>query len=186
MPPYVSTIRSRRSGRHCSATSAVRRSLVTARSSLLRVAGSRSMQRRSWRSLSHRCSRPAIPTIRNGTVVDPYDPDLPGSRQSPTFFTVGNARLEPERTRSYNLGIVLSPRRDTSLSVDWYRLELDNLIGTNNTTTIVAENDPANVLRDERGKLLAVYNRYQNLTELETSGFDVELRHLWRAPLGDV
>lgn len=115
-------------------------------------------------------------SISYGSVVDPFDPDLPGSRQNPTFFTVGNTDLRPERTRSYNLGVVLSPWRTTNLSVDYYNLQLDNLVGTNNTQTLVTGNAPGAVLRDERGKLLAVYNRYQNLSTLKTSGFDVELR----------
>ncbi|MEE7547254.1 TonB-dependent receptor, partial [Xanthomonas sp. Kuri4-1] len=122
----------------------------------------------------------ASTNIAYGSVVDPYDPDVPGSQQNPTFFTVGNTGLDPERTRSYNLGIVLSPWADASLSVDWYRIELDNLIGTGNTSTLVQRNDPADVVRDARGKLVAVYNRYQNLSELTTSGIDVELRQRWR------
>ena len=121
-------------------------------------------------------------SIAYGSVVDPFDPDLAGSRQNPTFFTVGNTELKPERTRSYNLGIVLSPWSTTNLSVDYYRIELENLVGTNNTQTLVTENVPGAVLRDERGKLLAVYNRYQNLTDLKTSGVDVELRQ--RLPTG--
>lgn len=121
----------------------------------------------------------ASTNISYGSVVDPYDPDVPGSRQNPTFFTVGNSDLDPERTYSYNLGFVLTPWDGGSLSVDWYRIELDNLIGTNNTTTIVQNNQPGDVVRDERGKLIAVYNRYQNLSELTTSGFDVELRQRW-------
>ena len=67
--------------------------------------------------------------ISYGSVIDPYDPDLPNSRQSPTFFTVGNTNLEPEKTRSYNLGVVFTPTRDTALSIDWYQIKLDNLIG---------------------------------------------------------
>jgi len=118
--------------------------------------------------------------ISYGAVVDPFDPDLPNSTQRPTFFTVGNSDLDPERTRSYNLGFVLSPLADTSVSVDYYRIKLDNLIGTNNTTAIVNRNDPADVIRDADGKLVAIYNRYQNLSELETSGFDVELSQRWR------
>ncbi|MHC9084227.1 TonB-dependent receptor plug domain-containing protein [Luteimonas sp. RIT-PG2_3] len=117
--------------------------------------------------------------ISYGTVVDPFDPDQPGSRQSPTFFTIGNTALEPERTRSFNLGAVLSPWQGGNLTLDWYRIELDNLIGTANTTDLVANGDAANVLRDARGKLLAVYNRYQNLSELKTSGIDAELRQAW-------
>jgi iron complex outermembrane receptor protein len=122
----------------------------------------------------------ASTNISYGSVVDPFDPDVPGSRQNPTFFTVGNSDLDPERTHSYNLGIVLTPWQDSSLSVDWYRIELDNLIGTDNTTTIVQNNRPADVVRDSRGKLVAVYNRYQNLSELTTSGIDVELRQRWQ------
>nr|WP_298723368.1 TonB-dependent receptor [uncultured Steroidobacter sp.] len=121
----------------------------------------------------------ASTNISYGSVVDPYDPDVPGSRQNPTNFTVGNTDLDPERTHSYNLGIVLTPWRDTSLSIDWYRIELDNLIGTDNVPTIVQNNRPEDVVRDARGKLLAVYNRYQNLSELTTSGIDVELRQRW-------
>lgn len=127
----------------------------------------------------------ASTNISYGTVVDPYDPDIAGSRQSPTFFTVGNTGLDPERTRSYNVGLVVSPRADTSLSLDWYRIELDNLIGTNNTTTIVQANDPANVIRDSRGKLVAVYNRYQNLSTLKTSGLDAEFNQTVRTAAGD-
>lgn len=122
----------------------------------------------------------ASTNISYGSVVDPFDPDVPGSRQSPTFFTVGNTDLDPERTRSYNLGVVLSPWADTSLSVDWYKIELDNLVGTGNNATIVQNNNPADVIRNERGTLVAVYNRYQNLSELTTSGIDVELRQHWR------
>ena len=118
--------------------------------------------------------------ISYGSVIDPYDPDLPNSRQNPTFFTVGNTNLEPEKTRSYNLGAVFTPTRDTVLSIDWYQIKLDNLIGAGNTTAIVQGNNPADVIRDGRGKLQAVYNRYQNLTALETSGIDVDFSQRWR------
>ena len=117
----------------------------------------------------------ASTNISYGTVVDPFDPDLPGSRQSPTFFTVGNTKLDPERTKSFNVGVVVTPLRGSLISVDWYQIELDNLIGTGNTTSIVQGNNRADVIRDARGKLVAVYNRYQNLTELKTSGFDIEI-----------
>ena len=127
----------------------------------------------------------ASTNISYGSVVDPYDPDIAGSRQSPTFFTVGNTELDPERTKSWNVGFVVSPSADTSLSLDWYRIELDNLIGTNNSTTIVQRNDPGDVIRDARGKLVAVYNRYQNLSSLETSGLDAEFNQTFRTGAGD-
>lgn len=122
----------------------------------------------------------ASTNISYGSVIDPYDPDVPGSRQNPTFFTVGNSNLDPERTRSYNVGFVLTPWQGGNLSVDWYRIDLDNLIGTDNSTTIVQNNRPEDVVRDARGKLVAVYNRYRNLSQLTTSGFDVELHQRWQ------
>lgn len=35
-------------------------------------------------------------------------------------------------------------------------------------------------MRDSRGKIVSVFNRYQNLSELTTSGIDVELRQRWQ------
>lgn len=148
---------------------------------LLRAAASRGFRAPSLSENSNSTN------ISYGAVIDPYDPDLPNSTQRPTFFTVGNNDLDPERTHSYNLGFVVSPGADTSVSVDYYRIELDNLIGTNNTTAIVNRNDPADVIRDADGKLVAIYNRYQNLSELQTSGFDVEFSQRLRTQgAGDV
>lgn len=122
----------------------------------------------------------ASTNISYGSVIDPYDPDIPNSSQNPTFFTIGNTALEPERTYSYNAGFVFTPTSDTVFSIDYYRLELDNLIGTGNSAAIVLANNPANVIRDARGKLQAVYNAYQNLTELETQGIDFDFSQRWR------
>jgi iron complex outermembrane receptor protein len=129
-------------------------------------------------SLSENSASTMISYSTSG-VVDPFDPDQPGARVSPTFFTIGNTDLEPEKTRSFNAGVVFSPAANTSLSVDWYKIKVDNVIGSGNTTTLIERNDPADVLRDANGKLQAVYNRYQNLSELQTSGIDVELRQRW-------
>ena len=129
-------------------------------------------------SLSENASSTMISYTTSG-VIDPYDPDQPGLRVSPTFFTIGNTELEPEKTQTFNAGAVFSPWQGGSLSVDYYRIEVDNVIGSGNTTTLIAENNPANVLRDANGKLQAVYNRYQNLSELQTSGIDIEARQRW-------
>lgn len=129
-------------------------------------------------SLSENSSSTMISYSTAG-VVDPHDPDQPGRRVSPTFFTIGNTELDPEKTTTYNAGAVFSPWDGGSLSVDYYRIKVDNVIGSGNTTTLIAENDPANVLRDANGRLQAVYNRYQNLSELQTSGIDIEARQRW-------
>ena len=129
-------------------------------------------------SLSENAASTMISYSTSG-VVDPYDPDQPGTRVSPTFFTIGNTELDPEKTTSFNAGVVFSPAANTSLSVDWYQVKVDNVIGSGNNTTIIERNNPADVVRDANGKLQAVYNRYQNLSKLETSGIDVEFRQRW-------
>ena len=129
-------------------------------------------------SLSENSASTMISYSTSG-VVDPHDPDQPGLRVSPTFFTIGNTELEPEKTRTFNAGAVFSPWADGSLSVDYYRINVDNVIGSGNTTTLIANNNPADVLRDANGKLQAVYNRYQNLSELQTAGIDIEARQRW-------
>lgn len=116
-------------------------------------------------------------SIGTATVRDPYHPVAANTAVRPTVFSYGSNDLEPERVKSYNLGTVIALDRNTSLSLDYYRIELSNLIGRGDATAIVAANNPADVVRDADGYLVAVYNRTQNLTELKTSGFDVQLSH---------
>ena len=136
-------------------------------------------------SLSENSSSTMISYSTSG-VVDPHDPDQPGLRVSPTFFTIGNTELEPEKTTTFNAGAVFSPWENGSLSVDYYRIKVDNVIGSGNTTTLIAGNNPADVLRDANGKLQAVYNRYQNLSQLQTSGIDIEARQRWNTAAGSI
>jgi iron complex outermembrane receptor protein len=81
--------------------------------------------------------------ISYGTRDRPVDPDVPGSRQNPTFFTVGNSDLKPERTQELQLSAWCCRRGRTSL-ISWTTtsIKLDNLVGTNNTQTLVTNDVP--------------------------------------------
>lgn len=121
-------------------------------------------------------------TISYGTVVDPYDPLSPGGSRGVTNVRTGNPDLDAERSKNFNLGAVWSPDADTSIGVDYYRIEQDNLIKPDNAQFIV--NNPAlfpgRVIRDAQGRIQIITNQYSNQGELETSGIDLDFSRTFR------
>lgn len=114
-------------------------------------------------------------SIVYGSVVDLCDLDVLGLWQNLIFFIVGNNVLKFECIRSVNFGVVLLLWVNINLSVDYYCIQLDNLVGINNIQILVNDNVVGVVQCDECGKLQVVYNCYQNLSELKILGIDVEL-----------
>jgi iron complex outermembrane receptor protein len=70
----------------------------------------------------------------------------------------GNPSLTPEKSKNYDLGIVLSPIRDMGLTVDWFKVDLTNTIGA--------------VLGDS------------NTGSTSTKGFDVSLEYQQKTSIG--
>ncbi|MCL6710604.1 TonB-dependent receptor [Pseudomonas sp. R2.Fl] len=121
-------------------------------------------------------------TISYGTVVDPFDPLSPGGSRGVTNVRTGNPDLDAERSKNFNLGAVWSPDADTSIGVDYYRIEQDNLIKPDNAQFIV--NNPAlfpgRVIRDAQGRIQIITNQYSNQGELKTSGIDLDFSRTFR------
>jgi iron complex outermembrane receptor protein len=114
----------------------------------------------------------------------------------------GNPDLQPEKSRSYTFGIVIEPFKNTSLTMDVYKIERRNEIGTRSSTQILANEDqePGMVNRmpvtadDERlsarakalsgqdihfpvGPVTALFRQYMNLNKTRVSGIDMELNN---------
>jgi len=121
-------------------------------------------------------------TISYGSVVDPYDPLQPGGSRGVTNVRTGNPDLKAERSRNYNLGAVWSPDADTSIGLDWYRIEQDNLVQPDNAQFIVNNPElfPGRVQRDAQGRIQFITNQYANQGELKTSGLDLEASRRFR------
>ncbi|QDQ82280.1 TonB-dependent receptor [Paraburkholderia megapolitana] len=85
-----------------------------------------------------------------------------------TSLTSGNPNLHPERTKNYNIGFELSPVPTTEVGVDWYRIHVSNAIGIDQPSSTV--NYP--------GSTIPEYEtfQYQNLGDLDTSGFETTFR----------
>ncbi len=121
----------------------------------------------------------------------------------------GNRNLRSEEGKTWTLGGVFNSPfsqawlQNTTLSVDWYRAEIQDAIATVGAQTsydlcfnrdgqsnpTYAVNDPngvcANIVRDERSGAASVVNsQYQNLGLIKTTGVDANLN--WRAALADI
>jgi len=107
--------------------------------------------------------------------------------------TVGNRNLQPEIADTYAAGVVLTPTwvPGVTVSVDWYSIAIEEAIGSLSVQQVIdfcfldpsntalcsnvargASTDPA-VL----GNVARITSPFLNLTELETSGVDVELSY---------
>jgi outer membrane receptor protein involved in Fe transport len=121
----------------------------------------------------------------------------------PNLMAGGNTDLTPEKSRSYNIGVVLQPTflRGFDLTVDYWKIHIDDVITTLSATTILnncyggiaaycgfvernpagtgyftgynAQNDPTGAYLLDGTILSAYNNRYTNLASLEARGIDI-------------
>lgn len=145
--------------------------------------------------------------LKEGNTIDKADALTARDRGCSVSFASqvkGNPALEPEKSRSYNVGIVLQPLDNLSMTLDYYRIERRNEIGTKTTSQILADEDrlPGSVQRravteeDKRfsaraqelsgkniqypiGPVGSISNRYENMDRSKVSGIDVEINHRW-------
>ena len=112
----------------------------------------------------------------------------------------GNPNLVPEVSDTFSAGVVLTPSflPRFQLSVDYYRIKMNNAIGTVDTTTAInqcTESGGTSPLCDNFVRPISnidispanfpsiVYTRAVNIAQIKTSGIDVEMSY--SAGLGD-
>jgi iron complex outermembrane receptor protein len=106
-----------------------------------------------------------------------------------TSFEGGNPHLEPETSEQFNAGAVWEPSPGSSLSIDYWKINKSNAIQPL-TPELLFDNfarwAPTSVVRglvdpafpNLPGPIVAVLLRNENLGDLRTAGFDVDLK--WR------
>ena len=113
------------------------------------------------------------------------DPALPGVLSQIAGSVNANPNLQPEKSRSTTLGMVFEPNRDFSASIDWYSIKWSNQVAFEDFQVIA--NNPADprAFRDPvSGVILSIAGGYINLGEVETKGFDVDVRYKRGTPYG--
>ena len=109
----------------------------------------------------------------------------------------GNPNIQPEKSKSYTLGLVLSPTKDTDVIIDWYKVKRKNeIIGADGTLVVGADQSSgvplstvpgqlqnSRIIYDENGDIAAIFAPYINATSTTTTGVDLEVKQ--RIALGE-
>ncbi|SDJ68416.1 TonB-dependent receptor plug domain-containing protein [Microbulbifer yueqingensis] len=104
--------------------------------------------------------------------------------QEYTAVFAGNPDLGPEESESYNLGMIVNLDEQLLLTVDYYSYDIENIIDSD--TQYVFSNlgsDPEVVVRlpsadpNDPGEVVTIYDSFQNIGDLSTSGIDLDLRY---------
>ncbi len=127
--------------------------------------------------------------VSNTNTADPQvDPDCPaGQADDPRCNTQFNVRLssdknlKAEKSRQFALGVVFEPVRDLSVAIDYWNIQKKNQIGVISGDTLMAEPGlytkyKSRVKRSPTGFIAYIETPVENLGELKTSGFDIDIR----------
>lgn len=109
----------------------------------------------------------------------------------------GNTGLRPETAKIFTAGIVLQPRmlRDLSITLDYYHIDVDDLVGTIGVPAILAGCYPTSgapvqaycnliTRASGSGRILFVTDVNQNVGSASTSGIDFAARYAIPTPVG--
>jgi iron complex outermembrane receptor protein len=98
-----------------------------------------------------------------------------------------NPNLQPEKSRSYTLGLVLEPRVGTTLAMDYWQVERRNEISRMDFDTILRNEDGGDPMYAGRvtrmpgdtvpGRVTSVEMQFVNLGRTQTRGVDLDLDH---------
>jgi outer membrane receptor protein involved in Fe transport len=133
------------------------------------------------------CARTGVTAAQYGNIQN-----SPAGQYN--YLQGGNPTLNPEEAKTYTLGLVLTPTKDFSASIDYYDIKIDKAIGNVSPTTILnncltSGQFCALIQRDRLGTLWLLNTGFitatnQNLGTTKTSGFDFGMNHLYRFPDG--
>jgi len=132
---------------------------------------------------------PSLPELYSGEIRGfdgVFDP-VTGMVTEVDTATAGNPDLEPEESENFGLGLVWDASRNLSLSLDWWRIDIDDAVSNDPQYFVNNEARFAdNVVRDPSGRIVQVLNPFQNIAEQQAWGIDIAANTAWTtASAGD-
>jgi iron complex outermembrane receptor protein len=123
--------------------------------------------------------------IQDPTLCPTFDDTNPNCKLDIRRVQSGNPNLKPEKSRAYTLGLVLEPTDDLSVSVDFWKINRKDEIGSFADQLLVNlyANNPAIVVRNSQGQITQLNQVPVQLNKTVTWGTDLEVR--FRADLGE-
>jgi outer membrane receptor protein involved in Fe transport len=112
--------------------------------------------------------------------------------QEYTAVLSGNKDLGPEESTSYNLGVIYQVSDNFDFSLDYYDYDIENVItkdtqfkfSTLGSDPSVVERLPSSLAGDP-GEVVRIYDQYENIGNVTTSGLDLEANYGLESELGD-
>ncbi|BDX06233.1 TonB-dependent receptor plug domain-containing protein [Planctobacterium marinum] len=127
-----------------------------------------------------------VDTIRCNAVGLACDP------QEYTAVFEGNPNLGPEESTSYNLGMIYEISEDLSFSLDYYSYDIENIIDSDTQFVFSNFGDDPNVVTrlptadpSDPGEVVQIFDSFQNIGDLETTGLDLDLQYSLESSMGD-
>lgn len=127
--------------------------------------------------------------LRTGLPAALYGTDLDSPAGQYNFLQGGNPNLQPEKSKSLTIGVVLQPIRDLSVSLDYFDIDVDNTIGIIPAATTLDQclktGNPtfcSLITRDRAGTLWLlpesqIVATNQNIGGTGTKGWDIGLNY---------
>lgn len=129
----------------------------------------------------------ALPELFNpqtfGTSTTFLDP-VKGTSGQYTVLTGGNPLLKPEKSEQSSIGLVIDPVPGLSFALDYWKINVSNLVTTLSSQFLVREAAAGNakyaglVSRDPAGNISQIVTTNINAGSLKTEGIDLDAR--WR------
>ena len=90
----------------------------------------------------------------------------------------GNLNLGPETSKQYSVGVVFQPSRHFSASVDFWSINVDDVIGALTISQLLANAAyfPDRLVRDSSGTIVQLDVRSDNIGSRRTQGLEVTVR----------
>ena len=134
-------------------------------------------------------------TDESPNLVDTVRCNAVGLGCQPAEYTAifaGNPDLGPEESSSYNLGLIYVVNEDIDFSLDYYSYDIENIIDSDTqfvftnfgNDSSVVERIPTGIPNDP-GEVVRVFDSFQNIGDLETSGLDFDFGYRLSSDMGD-
>lgn len=110
-----------------------------------------------------------------------------GTRNQYLTTFLGEPDLDPETSRSYNIGFVWTPHliKDLHISIDKFNIHQQNIVSSN-AQLILDRNASFDdeftelVIRDENGEITQLFSPFINIGERRVSGIDTTIRYVFK------
>ena len=123
----------------------------------------------------------AVGNINNACVPQEY-----------TAVFEGNPDLDPEESTSINFGTVIDFSDNLSLAVDYYDYEIEDIIDSDTQFVFTNFGDDPNVVErlpsviaNDPGEVVRIFDSFQNIGDLNTSGLDINLLYKMETDVGN-